>query len=72
MIKLFNWIVDHNYQDIVKICVCAHDEINLECPESMKDEVAEVLVKCMVEGGKPFCKNVFLGADIEIGSYWIH
>ena len=49
MIKLFNWIVDHNYQDVVKICVCAHDEINMECPESMKDEVAEVLVKCMVD-----------------------
>ena len=72
MIKLFNWIVEHNYQDIVKICVCAHDEINMECPESMKDEVAEVLVKCMVDGGKPFCPNVFLGADIEIGDHWIH
>ena len=25
-IKLFNWIVQHNYQDIVKMCVPAHDK----------------------------------------------
>lgn len=71
-IKLFNWIVSHGYQDKVKMCVPAHDEWNLECPESMKDEVADVLVKCMVAGGKPFCPNVNLGADISIGDHWIH
>ena len=49
-----------------------HDELNLECPESMKDEVADVLVKCMIAGGKPFCPNVFLGADVSIGDHWIH
>ena len=71
-IKLFNWIINNNLQNIVKMCVPAHDEWNLECPENMKDEVADVLVKCMVAGGKPFCPNVFLGADVSVGSYWIH
>lgn len=71
-IKLFNWIINNNLQNIVKMCVPAHDEWNLECPESMKDEVADVLVKCMVAGGKPFCPNVFLGADVSVGSHWIH
>lgn len=71
-IKFFNWIVQHNYQNIVKMCAPVHDEWNIECPESMKDEVADVLVKCMIAGGKPFCPNVFLGADISIGSHWIH
>lgn len=72
LIKFFNWIVNNNYQDIVKICAIVHDEINVECPESMKDEVSDVLVKCMVAGGKPFCPNVFLGADVSVGSHWIH
>lgn len=72
LIKLFNWIVNNNYQNIVKICTIVHDEINLECPENMKDEVADILVKCMVAGGKPFCPNVFLGADVSVGSHWIH
>ena len=71
-IKFFNWIVQHNYQNIVKMCAPVHDEWNIECPESMKDEVADVLVKCMIAGGKPFCPNVFLGADVSIGNHWIH
>lgn len=71
-IKFFNWIVKNNYQNIVKMCAPVHDEWNVECPEGMKDEVADVLVKCMIAGGKPFCPNVFLGADVSIGDHWIH
>lgn len=71
-ILFFNWIVKKNYQNIVKTCVEAHDEKNVECPESMKDEVSAKLLECMIEGGKPFCPNVFLGADMSIGSHWIH
>lgn len=64
-IKLFNWIKSSNYQDIVKICIVAHDEFNLECPKEIGEEAAKVLVDCMVAGGKPFCPNVFLGADVS-------
>lgn len=71
-IKFFNWIVQHNYQNIVKMCAPVHDEWNIECPESMKDEVSDILVKCMIAGGKPFCPNVFLGADVSVGDHWIH
>lgn len=71
-IKLFNWITSKGYQNIVKICVVAHDEFNLECPEYMVDEVGKILVKCMVSGGKPFCPNVHLGADLSVGDFWIH
>ena len=72
MIKLFNYIIDNNLQNIVKICVVAHDEINLECPEEMSDKISDVLVQCMIDGGKPFCPNVFLGADVSVGDHWIH
>lgn len=78
MIKLFNWIRENNYLNIVKICTVVHDEINLEAPEEMAEQVGEVLVKCMIEGGKPFCPNVHLGAEVardkdgQIPSYWLH
>lgn len=72
MIKLFNWIKANNYLDIVKICTVVHDEINLEAPEAIADEVGDILVKCMVAGGKPFCPNVYLGADVTISDHWIH
>jgi len=71
-IKLFNWIVNNNYQDKVLMCVPAHDEWNLECPKDMQDIVGKVLVQCMVAGGRPFCPNVFLGADLEISDHWVH
>lgn len=71
-IKLFNWIIKNNYQDKVLMCVPAHDEWNLECPKEMANEVADILVKCMIAGGKPFCPNVFLGADVSVGDHWIH
>lgn len=71
-IKLFNWIVDHNLIDKVKMCVPAHDEFNLECPVAIKEQVGKVLIDCMIAGGKPFCPNVFLGADIDINDHWVH
>ena len=54
------------------MCVPAHDEFNLEAPEEIAEKVAKVLVQCMIDGGKPFCPNVFLGADVEIAEHWIH
>lgn len=71
-IKLFNWILQNNYQDIVKMCVFCHDEFNLEGPEEMKEEISNAIVTAMVDGGRPFCPNVFLGADITIDKHWIH
>lgn len=71
-IKLFNWIVDHKLIDKVKMCVPAHDEFNLECSVAIKEQVGKVLIDCMIAGGKPFCPNVFLGADIDINDHWVH
>ena len=64
MIKLFNWILNNNLIDIVLLCVTPYDEINLECPESMAEDMANILVKCLADGGKPFCTRVHLGADV--------
>lgn len=71
-IKFFNWIINNNYQNIVKIAAIVHDEFDVEAPESIAEEVKDTLIKCMVAGGKPFCPNVFLGADAEVGDCWIH
>jgi len=71
-IKLFRYLKEHDLLFKVKYCVPVHDEINLECPEEIADQIAKVLVKCMEDGAKPFCKRVHLGADVEIGDHWIH
>lgn len=71
-IKLFNWLLKNNLLFTVKYCIPVHDEINLEAPEEIAPVVADILVKCMVSAGKPFCTRAHLGADVEIGDHWIH
>lgn len=71
-IKLFNWLLKNGLLSKVKYCIPVHDEINLEAPDEISEEVADILVKCMVSAGKPFCTRAHLGADVEIGDHWIH
>lgn len=71
-IKLFNWLLKNGLLFKVKYCIPVHDEINLEAPDEISEEVADILVKCMVSAGKPFCTRAHLGADVEIGDRWIH
>lgn len=71
-IKLFNWLLKNGLLFKVKYCIPVHDEINLEAPEEISQEVADILVKCMVSAGKPFCTRAHLGADVEVGDHWIH
>lgn len=71
-IKLFNWLLKNGLLFRVKYCIPVHDEINLEAPDEVSEEVADILVKCMVSAGKPFCTRAHLGADVEIGDHWIH
>lgn len=71
-IKLFNWLVQKDLLFTVKYCIPVHDEINLEAPEEMAQEVADILVECMIQGGKPFCTRAPLGATCEIADHWVH
>ena len=77
-ILLFRWIIKNNYQNIVKICIPVHDELNLEAPDSIAEEVALILQQCMEKGAKPFCTRLPLSTDIsrlpngELPNYWIH
>ena len=77
-ILLFKWIIKNNYQNIVKICVPAHDEFDCECPANMAEEFALVLQQCMEKGAKPFCTRLPLSSDLSrlkdgsIPNYWLH
>lgn len=71
-IKLFNYLKKNNLLGVVKYCIPVHDEINLECPKAMSEEISKILVKCMKQGAKPFCTRLPLGADVSVGEHWIH
>jgi len=69
---LFDWIVEKNYFNIVKFCVPVHDEINVECPEYMKQEVSNKIQEIMKEAAKPFLTTLELNSDSTISDHWIH
>lgn len=78
IVNLFNWVVDNNLFNIVKFCIPVHDEINLEAPVEIAEEIAQKAHEYMVKAGKFICKIVPLDADISrdsdgnLPTYWIH
>ena len=77
-VNLFNWVVKNNLFGIVKFCIPAHDEFNIEAPEDIAEEVAAKLHECMVNAGNFICRIVPLEAEVSrlrdgnLPTYWIH
>lgn len=71
-ILFFKYLKEHNLLKIVKYCIPAHDEINVECPEYMVEEIDTVLAKCMYAAGIYFCPTAPLKSEASIGDFWIH
>ena len=77
-VNLFNWVVKNNLFGIVKFCIPAHDEFNIEAPEDIAEEVANKLHECMVKAGKFICRIVPLEAEVSrlkdgtLPTFWIH
>ena len=71
-ILFFKEILKRDWWLEVKIVNLIHDEILVECPIHLVEEVKEVLVRSMEEAGKPFCPIVSLKADAIHGSFWVH
>lgn len=65
IVNLFKWVVDNDLFGIVKFCIPAHDEINLEAPEEIAEQVADKLHECMIKAGKFICKIVPLEAEVS-------
>lgn len=71
-ILFFKYILKNNLWGIVKIVNLIHDELLVECPENIAEEVKNELLSCMEEAGKPFCKIIPLKAEAKIGKHWVH
>lgn len=71
-IYLYNYLLEHDLMFKVKFCVPAHDEIDIEVPEDIKDEMTQVLQDCMSKAGAKICSLVDVPAEAEVGKCWIH
>lgn len=72
MVFLWEYLIEHDLLFKVKFCIPAHDEINLEVPEAMADELTKVVQDCMARAGKFFCRKLELPADGAYNDYWVH
>lgn len=72
MVFLWDYLIEHNLLFKVKFCIPAHDEINLEVPESMAEELTKVVQHYMAKAGKFFCRKLELPADGAYNDYWVH
>lgn len=70
--RFMMWILDNNLFDIVKFCIPVHDEICIECPKEMTDEVVKKLKYFMEDTGSLYCHLLPLPAQEEISNHWVH
>jgi DNA polymerase I-like protein with 3'-5' exonuclease and polymerase domains len=70
--ELYKWIIEKGYFNKVKFCVPVHDEICLEAPEELTDEVVAATKHFMESVGAKYCHKLPLPAQEEVGKYWKH
>ena len=68
---LFNYIVDNNLFNVVKICAVVHDECCIEYPKTI-EYMSKVLEETMEKAAAKYCKSLPIPAEASVGNYWIH
>ena len=72
MIYMFEYICDNDLWDTVKLVNAVHDEICVECPKEIAEQIRKELLTCMERAGRVFCKTIPVTADAEISFKWEH
>lgn len=69
--NFFNWIIENNLFNKVKIVAIVHDEVCIEYPKELED-TAKTLEHYMEEASKAYCKFSKIPAEAAVGEHWIH
>lgn len=69
--NLFNWIIEHNLFNEVKLCAAVHDEIVAEYPKELVD-FPKILEDIMEKAAAKYCKSLPIPAEASVGNCWIH
>ena len=70
MTDFFNYIVDNNLFDKVKIVALVHDEANIEYPKELS--IDKILKECMENSASKFCKSLPIPAEASVDICWVH
>jgi len=71
-IYFFDWIIENNYFEVVKLVNLVHDEIACECPVEIAELVSINLKECMERAGRIFCTTIPIKAEPKITFEWDH
>jgi len=69
-VKVFNHILDNDLQGKVKMVSFIHDEMCLECPIDMAEDMAAMVQDAMESAARVFCDHVEIPAVPNITEYW--
>lgn len=69
-IIFFKYLIKNNLLWTVKIVNLVHDEIVVECPDEMTDQIAKALEDSMLKAGSMFCKIVPIKVGVQIDRVW--
>lgn len=69
---LYLWIISKGYFNKVKFCVPAHDEIVIECPNELVEEVTAKTKYFMESVGALYCHELPLPAEASVDLHWVH
>ena len=67
---LFDWILENNYINLIKICNSVHDELVVECPKDLAEIAREKVGEFMITAGNHYLENLKIKADAAIGDNW--
>lgn len=71
-IRFMKWIREHKLFNKVLIVSFIHDQLLVECSETIQDKVKEALVKAMEDAGLMYYTRVKLKASAEVDICWSH
>jgi DNA polymerase I-like protein with 3'-5' exonuclease and polymerase domains len=66
----FNYIVDNNLFNVVKIVALVHDEANIEYPKELNMD--KILKEHMEKSAAKYCKSLPIPAEASVNLYWVH
>ena len=69
-VNMFNWIESQNLLGTVKIVSFIHDEMCVECPKSMAEDVADACQRSMESAAAVFVKTMPVPAQPNITDFW--
>lgn len=69
---IFEQLIKKGWVFTVKIVHVVHDELVLECPKELADEVSQLVKDAMEKAGRVFYTRVPLKATPVVGEFWGH